>query len=203
MARKMPTPVPADPAAGNGVLSRRMFLEGALVAGATGAGVSGASADPLTVQPWMRVPGAGFAGYGQPSRFENKVELDQKVTDVHGLPVLRFSYRYGDNEKKMCADMTTQMQEIYAAAGLEVTKVQSDPLVEGSSVHEVGTARMGADPKTSVLNSWCQSHDVKNLYVVDGAAFVSAACQNPTWTIMALAWRASDHLAEQLKRGDL
>jgi choline dehydrogenase-like flavoprotein len=136
-------------------------------------------------------------------RFENKVELDPRMTDTHGLPVLRFSYRYGDNEKRMCKDMTASMEEIFKASGLEITKSQSEPLVEGSSVHEVGTARMGTDPKTSVLNPFCQSHDVKNLYVVDGASFVSAACQNPTWTIMALAWRACDHLAEELKRGHL
>ena len=70
-------------------------------------------------------------------------------------------------------------------------------------MHEVGTARMGADPKTSVLNAFQQTHDVANLFVVDGAGFASAACQNPTWTIMALAWRASDYLAEALKKGEL
>lgn len=136
-------------------------------------------------------------------RYENRVTLDAKVKDAWGIPVLRFHYAYGDNERAMCTDMTASMQEMYEDAGLEITKVQSDPLVEGSSVHEVGTARMGDDPRQSVLNPWLQSHDVKNLYVVDGAGFVSAACQNPTWTIMALAWRACDHLAAELKRGSL
>ena len=119
------------------------------------------------------------------------------------IPVLRFSYRYGDNEKKMCADMVTSMQEAFDASGFEITRVDPDPLTEGSSVHELGTARMGSDPKASVLNPFQQAHDVKNLFVVDGAGFVSAACQNPTWTIMALAWRSCDYLAGELKRGNI
>lgn len=136
-------------------------------------------------------------------RFENEVSLDPEMRDVHGIPALRFSYQHGENEKKMCADMTARMQEIFSECGLEITKVQGDRLTEGSSVHEVGTARMGLDPKTSVLNPFCQSHDVANLFVVDGAAFVSSGNQNPTWTIMALAWRACDYLAEALRKGDL
>lgn len=136
-------------------------------------------------------------------RFENAVSLDPKLKDTFGIPVLRFSYRHGDNEKKMCADMTTRMQEIFNDCGVETTKVQGTRLTEGSSVHEVGTARMGHDPRTSVLNSFCQSHDVKNLFVVDGASFVSAGNQNPTWTILALAWRACDYLSEALGKGEL
>ena len=136
-------------------------------------------------------------------RFESRVSLDPAVKDTFGIPVLRFAYRHGDNERRMCADMTARMQEIFTDAGLEITKVKADKLTEGSSVHEVGTARMGADPKSSVVNAFCQAHDVKNLFVVDGAAFASAGCQNPTWTIMALAWRACDYLAEELKRGNL
>ncbi|MGD9785567.1 MAG: GMC oxidoreductase [Hyphomicrobiaceae bacterium] len=136
-------------------------------------------------------------------RFENHVSLDSQVKDKHGIPVLRFAYAHGDNEKKMCADMTQRMQEIFSDCGLEITKVSGDRLTEGSSVHEVGTARMGTDPKTSVLNSYCQSHDVKNLFVVDGSSFVSAGNQNPTWTILALAWRASDYLADALAKGEL
>jgi choline dehydrogenase-like flavoprotein len=136
-------------------------------------------------------------------RYENRVEIDPQVKDAFGIPVLRFSYRYGDNEKKMCTDMVTSMQEAFDASGFEITRVDRDPLVEGSSVHELGTARMGSDPKTSVLNPFQQAHDVKNLFVVDGAGFVSAACQNPTWTIMALAWRSCDYLAGELKRGNI
>ena len=76
-------------------------------------------------------------------------------------------------------------------------------LTEGWSIHELGTSRMGNDPKTSVLNQFQQSHDVKNLFVVDGSSHVSASCQNPTWTIMALAWRSCEHLADEFKRGNL
>ncbi len=150
--------------------------------------------------------GAGVYMYGLGEvlpRYENQVALDPEVKDAHGLPVLRFSYTHGDNEKKMCADMTARMQEIFEDCGLEVTKVSGNRLTEGSSVHEVGTARMGNDRRTSVLNAFCQTHDVKNLYVVDGSCFVSAGNQNPTWTILALAWRACDHLAEALDRGEL
>ncbi len=136
-------------------------------------------------------------------RFENRVSLDAKVKDAYGLPVLRFDYAYADNEKKLCADMTSSMQEMFDEAGFETTKVRGDIWVEGSSVHEVGTARMGLDRKSSVLNPYLQSHDVKNLFVVDGSGFVSAGCQNPTWTILALAWRSCDYLAEELKRGNL
>lgn len=136
-------------------------------------------------------------------RFENHVMLDPKMKDTFGIPVLRFAYKHGDNERKMCADMTARMQEIFTDTGLEITRVKGDKLTEGSSVHEVGTARMGNDPRNSVLNPFQQAHDVKNLLVVDGAAFVSAGNQNPTWTIMALAWRACDHLAEELGKGNL
>jgi choline dehydrogenase-like flavoprotein len=76
-------------------------------------------------------------------------------------------------------------------------------LTEGWSIHELGTARMGADPKKSVLNQFQQSHDVPNLLVVDGSSHVSASCQNPTWTIMALAWRSCDHLADQMRKGEV
>ena len=75
-------------------------------------------------------------------------------------------------------------------------------LTEGWSIHELGTARMGTDPKTSVLNQFQQSHDVKNLFVVDGSSHVNASCQNPTWTIMALAWRSCDYLGDRVQEGE-
>jgi len=92
---------------------------------------------------------------------------------------------------------------MFEAAGVEVLNVDREVLTEGWSIHELGTARMGTDPKTSVLNSYQQSHDVKNLFVVDGSSHVSASCQNPTWTIMALAWRSCDYLADELRKGNL
>jgi choline dehydrogenase-like flavoprotein len=92
---------------------------------------------------------------------------------------------------------------MFEQAGFEVMFVDRKILTEGWSIHELGTARMGSDPKTSVLNEFQQSHDVRNLFVVDGSSHVSAACQNPTWTIMALAWRSCEYLASEYKKGNL
>jgi choline dehydrogenase-like flavoprotein len=103
----------------------------------------------------------------------------------------------------MAADMADTAEEMLKAAGAESIEVTRDPLTEGWSIHELGTARMGIDPKTSVTNTFGQTHDVKNLYIVDGSVFVSASCQNPTWTILALCWRAMDHLKEEMKRGSV
>jgi choline dehydrogenase-like flavoprotein len=137
------------------------------------------------------------------SRYENAVDIDPNVKDAWGIPVLRFSYRFGENEKKMAADMAESAKEMFDAAGFEIVSVTKSVLPEGWSIHEMGTARMGNDPKTSVVNQYMQSHDVKNLFVVDGSAFVSASCQNPTWTIMALCWRSCDYLADQFKQGEV
>jgi choline dehydrogenase-like flavoprotein len=145
-----------------------------------------------------------MGGFGEVlPRFESRVEIDPELEDAWGIPVLRFDYRFGDNERRMCEDMAHSAREIFEEAGIEVVAARSEMLPEGWSIHELGTARMGNDPKTSVLNSFQQSHDVSNLFVVDGSSHVSASCQNPTWTIMALAWRSCDYLAAQLQRGEL
>ena len=145
-----------------------------------------------------------MGGFGEVlARYENQVDLDPVRTDRWGVPVLRFNYRFGDNERKMCADMAATAQEMFEAAGFEVLAVRREILTEGWSIHELGTARMGSDPNTSVLNQFQQSHDVKNLFVVDGSSHVNASCQNPTWTIMALAWRSCDYLADELRKGNL
>jgi choline dehydrogenase-like flavoprotein len=136
-------------------------------------------------------------------RYENFVDVDPEVKDRWGVPVLRFHYKFGDNEKKMAKDMADTAREMFEAANIEVIGVNREVLTEGWSIHELGTARMGGDPKTSVLNQFQQSHDVKNLFVVDGSSHVSASCQNPTWTIMALCWRSCDYLADQFKKGNL
>jgi choline dehydrogenase-like flavoprotein len=137
------------------------------------------------------------------SRYENHIDIDPEVKDRWGIPVVRFHYNYGDNEKKMAVDMGDAAKEMFEEAGIEVLHVSRHLYTEGWSIHELGTARMGTDPKASVLNQFQQSHDVKNLFVVDGSSHVSASCQNPTWTIMALAWRSCDHLADQLRKGGL
>ncbi len=145
-----------------------------------------------------------IGGFGEVlARYENYVDLDPDVKDRWGIPSLRFHYQFGDNEKKMCEDMATTAREMFEAAGIEVVGVDKRILTEGWSIHELGTARMGTDPKTSVLNQFQQSHDVKNLFVVDGSSHVSASCQNPTWTIMSLAWRSCEYLADEFKKGNL
>ena len=146
----------------------------------------------------------GMGGFGEVlPRYENSISIDPDVKDRWGVPVIRFNYKFGDNEKKMVADMAEQAQEMFHNAGIEVIGVDKEPLTEGWSIHELGLARMGADRKKSVVNQFQQSHDVKNLFVVDGSTHVSASCQNPTWTIMALAWRSCDYLAERLKKGEV
>jgi len=146
----------------------------------------------------------GMGGFGEVlARYENYVDLDPAVKDRWGIPALRFHYNFADNEKKMCEDMATTAREMFEAANIEVIGVDKTILTEGWSIHELGTARMGNDPKTSVLNQFQQSHDVKNLFVVDGSSHVSASCQNPTWTIMALCWRSCDHLADEFGKGNL
>jgi choline dehydrogenase-like flavoprotein len=146
----------------------------------------------------------GMGGFGEVlPRYENAVALDPEIRDKWGIPVLRFSIAFGDNEKTMCADMADAAREMFEEAGIEVVDVRREIKTEGWSIHELGTARMGSDPRRSVLNAFQQSHDVANLFVVDGSGFVSASCQNPTWSIMALCWRSCDYLAEQLRQGAL
>ncbi len=145
-----------------------------------------------------------MGGFGEVlARYENYVDIDPEVKDKWGIPALRFHYKFGDNEKKMAADMSDAARDMFEQAGIEIVEVKRQVLTEGWSIHELGTARMGTDPKTSVLNQFQQSHDVKNLLVVDGSSHVSASCHNPTWTIMALAWRSCDHLADQLRKGEV
>jgi choline dehydrogenase-like flavoprotein len=137
------------------------------------------------------------------ARYENQVSIDKVAVDAWGIPSLRIDTRYTDNEINMAKDAVDTSIELAEAAGFEVLSKNYDPNPPGYSIHELGTCRMGNDPKTSVLNKWCQSHDVKNLVVVDGASFVSGGWQNPTMTIVALAMRAADHLAGEMQRGNV
>ena len=125
-------------------------------------------------------------------RFENHVKLDPKVTDAWGIPVLNFQCRYTDNEFNMAKDAVDTISQVFKDAGFEVLHQNDKMYPPGYSIHEVGTCRMGDNPKTSVLNKWNQSHDVKNLFVMDGSSFVTGGSQNPTMTILALAMRASE-----------
>jgi choline dehydrogenase-like flavoprotein len=145
-----------------------------------------------------------LSGFGEVlSRFDSYVDIDPSVKDRWGIPVLRFHYKFGDNERNMAKTMVSDAREMLEHAGIEVISEANELRPEGWSIHELGTARMGDDPKSSVLNQFQQSHDVKNLFVVDGSSHVSASNQNPTWTIMALAWRSCDHLVDRLRAGDI
>jgi len=136
--------------------------------------------------------------------FENHVAIDKNQVDVFGIPTLRISMSWGENEKAMIPDMGESAGEMLEASGAKgVQSFAALDRIPGYGIHEVGVARMGLDPKTSVLNQYQQTHDVKNLFVMDGACFPSSACQNPTLTIMALAVRSSDYLMDELKKGNL
>jgi choline dehydrogenase-like flavoprotein len=137
-------------------------------------------------------------------------EIDPDTVDQWGIPVLRFHWQWGDNEIRMAKDMQETFRAmVEAAGGTYVTKAVPDgPYPYGIEaggviIHELGTARMGANPKTSALNKYCQAHDVKNVFVTDAAAFVTNPDKNPTLTIMALSWRASEHLIDQAKKNQL
>ncbi len=145
-----------------------------------------------------------FLAYGEAlPRFENYVELDPKVVDTFGIPVLRMNVRWGDNERNLVKDAGNQAAEMLAAAGVKNIKVHSEVHPPGDANHDVGTARMGSDPKTSALNQFQQTHDVKNLFVMDGSCFNSPGCQNPTLTIMALTVRSCDYLKDELRKSNI
>jgi choline dehydrogenase-like flavoprotein len=138
------------------------------------------------------------------SRRENYAEIDPNgVVDAWGIPVLKIHIQHSDNEREMAKDAAESCQEILKAAGAELTWKGGELTAPGRIIHELCTARMGSDPKTSVLNKFNQTWDVKNVFVTDGASFNSSACQNPTLTILALTMRASEYIAAEYKRGNL
>jgi glucoside 3-dehydrogenase (cytochrome c) catalytic subunit len=153
-------------------------------------------------QPVIRF---GLAGFGEClPYYENYVEIDRNVSDVFGIPVLKIHMTWGENERKMVPDMMESAAEMMeAAGGKDIRPFQVLDRIPGYGIHEIGVARMGKNPKTSVLNQFQQCHDVSNLFVMDGAGFTSGACQNPTLTIMALTVRSTDYLLGELKRGTL
>lgn len=134
---------------------------------------------------------------------ENRVEIDPARTDAWGIPVLRIAARYSENERAMARDQVATLKEMLDAADFEITGGQTELSPLGMAAHEMGTARMGSDPASSVLNPWNQSWDVPNLFVTDAAAFTSAGHRNPTLTIMALTVRACGRLADLLEGGEL
>jgi choline dehydrogenase-like flavoprotein len=130
---------------------------------------------------------------------DNRVTLDPDVRDKWGIPVARISCVHGANELAMVADQVNACHEMLDAAKFKPWRFNAELSPPGLANHEVGTARMGTDPKTSVLNGFCQSWDVKNLFVMDGACFVTQGCQNPTLTMLAIAARSCDYLLASFK----
>jgi choline dehydrogenase-like flavoprotein len=137
------------------------------------------------------------------ARWENFVEIDPSLRDAWGIPALRISMTHDGNAKAMMEDAAACAAEMLEAAGAKNIRLQAKVEMPGMAIHELGVARMGTDAKKSVLDPWMQTHDVKNLFVMDGAGFVSSACQNPTLTMMALAVRSADHLAERFRRNEV
>jgi choline dehydrogenase-like flavoprotein len=149
----------------------------------------------------------GFSGRGEmipnPDCY---CEIDPTQVDEWGIPVLRFHWKWGENELAMAEDMQNTFRQIVEAARgtyLESRLPQSHISSGGEIIHELGVVRMGSDPRKSALNGYCQAHEVKNLFVTDAACFVSNADKNPTLTIMALCWRASEYLLSEAKKGNL
>ena len=146
----------------------------------------------------------GATGFGEILPYhENKIELDKTKRDKWGLPVLAFDVEYKENEKKMRKDMLNDAIEMLEAAGVKNVKGRDGDGTLGRGIHEMGTARMGKDPKTSLLNKWNQLHACKNVFVTDGACMTSTGTQNPSLTFMALTARAADHAVQELKKGNL
>ncbi len=152
----------------------------------------------------------GVSGRGEcVSRYDNYCEIDPDTVDKYGIPVLRFNYSWSEHELRQAQHMHETFEEILTSMGgiLVGSKPGADQdyglHAPGRIIHEVGTTRMGDDPSTSVLNRYGQAHDCQNLFVVDAGTFVSQADKNPTWTILALSWRTSDYIVDQMKKRNI
>jgi choline dehydrogenase-like flavoprotein len=136
-------------------------------------------------------------------RKENTVTINKDKKDAWGIPVAHIDCTHSDNEREMAKEAIVTLREMADEAKFQIQFANPFPATPGLAIHEVGTARMGNDPKTSVLNKFNQAHDVKNLFVTDGACFVSMGCQNPTLTMMALTARACEYIVSEHKKGNL
>lgn len=146
----------------------------------------------------------GMTGMGEVlPRFENQVSLSKTETDEWGIPFIEIDVDYSENDENMCTDMKITGAEMLEAAGAKNIQSSDSNQAPGLDIHEMGGCRMGKDPKTSMLNGWNQMHAVKNVFVADGSAMSSSACQNPSITFMALTARASNYAVEELKKGNL
>jgi choline dehydrogenase-like flavoprotein len=144
-----------------------------------------------------------MGGFGKvQARPENRVTVDPDRKDAFGIPIPVVRFRFSEHDQAVYRAMRQTGEEICSRLKGTVTETFGDR-PGGFASHEVGTVRMGKDPKTSVLNSYCQSHDVKNLFVTDGSCFTTSSEKNPTLTIMALSLRATDYIREQRHKGAL
>ena len=148
--------------------------------------------------------GFGIMAFGECLPYhENKVSINKDVKDIYGLPTLTMDAEWKDNEKAMRVDMMDAAAEMLEAAGLKDVKTYDHGCNPGLGIHEMGTARMGLDPKTSVLNKWNQVHAAPNVFVTDGAFMTSASCVNPSLTYMAFTARAVNYAVDSIKKGNL
>jgi choline dehydrogenase-like flavoprotein len=175
-------------------------------------GASGGGYGRQLKEEYRRYYGAtiGFSGRGEMiPNADTYCEADPQVVDRWGIPVLRFHWKWSDHEYKQVRHMQETFRALIADMGGEPfgpmpTAEQGYGIAAGGVIiHELGGTRMGDDPKTSVVNRWCQAHDCKNLFVVDGGPFVSQADKNPTWTILALSLRTATYIRDQMKHGAL
>ena len=164
-------------------------------------GVGGAFKDAMAEPGRWTVGGTAF-GEMLP-RHDNRIGIDESRADKWGLPVLEIDCTMGENEQLMRVDMMNDMAETLEAAGVRNVSTYETDYAPGMGIHEMGTARMGRDPATSVLNQWNQVWDAPNVFVTDGACMTSSACQNPSLTYMALTARAVDHAVGELSRRNL
>jgi choline dehydrogenase-like flavoprotein len=163
--------------------------------------IGGAYKDALTEPGSWHV---GMGGFGETLPYhDNKVTIDKTKKDKWGLPVVAIDAELKENELKMRIDMERDGKEMLEAIGCKDVQTSSTNPYLGRGIHEMGTARMGRDPKTSVLNQWNQVWDAKNVFVTDGSCMTSAACQNPSLTYMALTARAADYAVTALKKGEI
>jgi choline dehydrogenase-like flavoprotein len=148
--------------------------------------------------------GFGLTAFGETLPYpENRITLNKEIKDKWGRPTLNIDCSFKDNEKKMHADMVDSMKEMLEKLGVKNVRHDGTMSFPGNANHEMGTARMGKDPKTSVLNKWNQVWDAKNVFITDGSCMASTACVNPSLTYMALTARAVDHAVGEMKRGNI
>lgn len=133
----------------------------------------------------------------------NQVSLHPELKDEWGIPLLEVDIDYDENDRKMELDALAQMSEMFEAAGFTNIRTRHDRKAPGLDIHEMGGARMGKDPKTSLLNKWNQLHSCKNVFVTDGACMTSTSTQNPSLTYMAITARAANHAVEEMRKGNV